>query len=579
MAERRFHGIAASGGVAIAPAFLFTDPADGEAPSPAATGRVEEELARLYRALEAAHTEIQALYDAARERVGEQEAEIFHVHAMFLDDPTLTKQVEEAIRRGESALAAWQQAVEAQAAMLEALNDPVFSARAVDLRDVGARVAAHLAGKAHALALPPQPSIIVARELTPSQTIMLPHELVRGFCTVQGSKTSHVAILARGLGLPAVVGVDAAVLDAARDAALMIVDGETGEVIVSPTEETLAAYRAREAALARARTQAQASAAAPAITPDGHRVEIGANLGGGGRAEAEQALAFGAEGVGLLRTEFLYMERTAPPDEEEQIAAYAPYLEVMAGRPVIFRTADIGGDKDIPYLNLPAEANPFLGQRGIRLSLARPAMFRTQLRAILRAGAGKRGVKIMFPMVASVEEVRAAKAHLAAVRQALEAEGLPHAQDVEVGVMIEVPSAAILADALAPEVDFFSIGTNDLSQYTLAADRTHPEVGPMADALHPAVLRLIKQVVEAAHARGVWVGVCGELGGDPLATPVLLGLGVDELSMAAPSIPAVKAAVRAWPLAEAQALAAEVLALASAEEVRARLEGVERKGL
>ncbi|HFC08920.1 MAG TPA: phosphoenolpyruvate--protein phosphotransferase [Chloroflexi bacterium] len=576
MTERRFRGIAASGGVAIAPAFLFAAASTKGQGASASVGSPEEELARLKRALQAAREEIQRLYEEAQRRVGGQEAEIFKVHAMFLDDPTLTQQVEAAIREGTSALTAWQQAIEAQAAMLEALNDPVFSARAVDLRDVGARVAAHLSGTAGAIAQPEKPSVIVAQELTPSQTILLPHELVRGFCTVQGSKTSHVAILARGLGLPAVVGVDAAVLETAREGVLMIVDGEAGEVIVSPEEATLAAYRERETALARARRSAQAEAGAPAITPDGHRVEIGANLGGGGREEAEQALAFGAEGVGLLRTEFLYMERTSPPDEEEQMAAYAPYLEVMAGRPVIFRTADIGGDKDIPYLHLPAEANPFLGQRGIRLSLAHPEMFRTQLRAILRAGANAEGVKIMFPMVASVDEVCAAKTHLAAVRQALEAEGLPYAQNVEVGVMIEIPSAAVLADVLAREVDFFSIGTNDLSQYTLAADRTHPAVGPMADALHPAVLRLIKQVVEAAHAHDVWVGVCGELGGDPLAAPVLLGLGVDELSMAAPSIPAVKAAVRAWPLAEAQALATEVLSLASPAEVRERLEKARR---
>ncbi len=576
MTERRFRGIAASGGVAIAPAFLFAGAAAGHQATSAAAASPEEELARLKSALQAAREEIRALYAEAQRRVGGQEAEIFKVHAMFLDDPTLTQQVEAAIREGKSALAVWQQAIEAQAAMLEALNDPVFSARAVDLRDVGARVAAHLSGTAGALARPQKPAVIVAQELTPSQTILLPHELVRGFCTVRGSKTSHVAILARGLGLPAVVGVDAAVLDAAREGVLMIVDGEKGEVIVAPEAATLAAYRAREAALTRARRSAQVGASAPAVTPDGRRVEIGANLGGGGRTEAEQALALGAEGVGLLRTEFLYMERTSPPDEEEQIAAYAPYLEVMAGRPVIFRTADIGGDKAIPYLHLPVEANPFLGQRGIRLSLAQPEMFRTQLRAILRAGAGTAGVKIMFPMIASVDEVRAAKAHLVAVRQALEAEGLPYARHVEVGVMIEVPSAAVLADVLAPEVDFFSIGTNDLSQYTLAADRTHPTVGPMADALHPAVLRLIKQVVEAAHARDVWVGVCGELGGDPLAAPVLVGLGVDELSMAAPSIPSVKAAIRAWPLAEAQALAAEVLGLASPVEVRERLEKARR---
>ncbi len=570
---QQFQGIPAAAGVAIAPAFLFSLTGPHPATSAAEPTSPEQERARLQQALDAAREELRQLHTQARERLSEEDAAIFQVHEMFLQDPTLLQQVDEGIAHGQSAAEAWHQAIETQAALLAALDDPVFSARAVDLRDVGQRVARLLAGESNEIPLPDEPSIVVARELTPSQTILLPKDLVKGFCTVQGSKTSHVAILARGLGLPAVVGLPEALLEVVQTGDLLIVDGQRGVVIVHPDEATLAAYRREAEAEAQQQAAAQALGAGPAITPDGHRVEIGANLGGGGEEEARRALALGAEGVGLLRTEFLYMERHSPPDEEEQIAAYEAYLRALQGRPVIFRTVDIGGDKALPYLDLPVEANPFLGKRGIRLALARPDLLRTQLRAILRAGAGTQGVvKIMFPMVATLEEVRQAKAHLAAVQQALEEEGTPHAQGVEVGIMVEIPAAAVMADVLAPEVDFFSIGTNDLSQYTLAADRTHPEVGPMADAFHPAVLRLIRQVVEAAHAVGVWVGVCGELAGDPLATPLLLGLGVDELSMAAPSIPEVKARVRAWRATDAQTLARQVLQLPSAQAVREALQ-------
>ncbi len=569
MAEKKSRGIPTSPGVAIAPAFLFV--AEESSIEAVPKGTPDAEWKRLQQALGSARKEIGLLYERALERLGEEQASIFKAHQMFLADPTLLNQVESAIREGRSAAEAWKETIEEQAAMLESLNDPVFSARAVDLRDVGDRVLRIIGGQKTTADLPGEPSIIVAQELTPSQTILLPKDLVRGFCTVQGSRTSHVAILARGLGLPAVVGVPEEFLQAAKTGETMILDGEDGMVILSPSQETVANYLSRANALEKKWQEARLSGGKPAVTPDSRRIEIGANLGGGGREEALQALELGAEGIGLLRTEFLYMERYTPPDEEEQIAAYAPYIEAMAGRPIIFRTADIGGDKALPYLHLAAEANPFLGKRGLRLSLANQDLFHTQLRAILRAGANAAGIKIMFPMVASIDEVQAAKAHLEAVRRSLEDDGLPYAKNVEAGIMVEIPSAAILADVLAPEVDFFSIGTNDLSQYTMAADRTHPDVGKMADAFHPAVLRLIKQVVEAAHKAGVWVGICGELAGDSLATPVLLGLGVDELSMAPQSIPNVKAKVRAWNYSDAQTLADKVLALDRPETVRNKI--------
>lgn len=575
---RLFRGIAASAGVAIAPAFLFTPPGP-EIETPSTGGAADEELRRFHQALDAAREEIQRIYDQALAQVGEKEAAIFQAHLLFLDDPALRQQVEAAIQSGQPASLAWNEAIEQYAAMLAGLDDPVFRVRAADLRDVGQRVAHLLRGERAEIPLPPEPAVFFAETLTPSQTISLPSDLVRAFCTVQGSPTSHVAILARSLGIPAVVGLPAEVLQAVRNGETVIVDGGEGVVLLSPDAATLARYRARSQADQARRKQALSLREQPAVTLDGRRVQLGVNVGGGGPEEVRQALQYGAEGIGLLRTEFLYMGRQAPPDEEEQVATYRAYIQAMEGRPVIFRTVDIGGDKAIPYLKLPAEANPFLGLRGLRFSLSQPELFRTQLRAILRAGAGTQGVvKIMFPMVASVEEVRQAKAHWAQVQRELAQEGREVAQGVEVGIMVEIPAAALLADVLAREVDFFSLGTNDLSQYTLAADRTHPEVGHLADALHPAVLRLVAQVVEAAHAAGRWVGVCGELAGDALAAPVLLGLEVDELSMAPRSLSEVKAHIRRWSFAEAQALAQEVLRLATPEEVRRRLREAYREG-
>ena len=581
---RLFRGMAASAGVAIAPAFLFVFPEPSPAPdlaggSPPLVGSVPEELHRFHQALDAAREEIQHIYEQALAQVGEKEAAIFQAHLLFLNDPALRQQVEEAIRSGQPAPIAWSQAIEQYVATLEGLDDPVFQARAADLCDVGQRVTSLLQGQPATLPLPPEPAVFFAATLTPSQTMTLPVNLVRGFCTVQGSATSHVVILARSLGIPAVVGLPPEVLQAVRQGETVIVDGGEGVVWLSPDKATLEHYRSRLQAEQARQKQIMDLRDQPAITLDGHRVQLGANAGGGGPEEARRALALGAEGVGLLRTEFLYMGRQAPPDEEDQVATYRAYIKAMEGRPVIFRTVDIGGDKAIPYLNLPVEANPFLGLRGLRLSLNQPELFRTQLRAILRAGAGTQGVvKIMFPMVASVDEARQAKEHLAQVRQELAQEGREVAQGVEVGIMVEIPAAALLADVLAKEVDFFSLGTNDLSQYTLAADRTHPQVGHLADALHPAVLRLVAQVVEAAHAAGRWVGVCGELAGDPLAAPVLLGLGVDELSMASASLPEVKAHIRRWSFAESQALAQDVLRLATPEEVRQRLRQAYREG-
>jgi phosphoenolpyruvate-protein phosphotransferase len=344
----------------------------------------------------------------------------------------------------------------------------------------------------------------------------------------------------------------------------VIVDGGTGEVLVNPSQETIAAYKQRRQEQLQGQAEALSQAYKLAITRDGRQVEVAANIGS--LADARQALEMGAEGVGLLRTEFLFMQRDTLPGEEEQYEALRAIADVFQQRPLVVRTLDIGGDKPLPYLDMPAEQNPFLGRRAIRLTLAEPELFQAQLRAVLRAG-HERNIKIMFPMIGSVSELRRCHAHFEQARAALAAAKIAHAESPEVGIMVEIPSAAILADVLAPLVDFFSIGTNDLAQYTLAADRTNPLVAPLADPLHPAVLRLIGQIIEAGHAHGKWVGMCGEMAGNPLAVPVLLGLGLDEFSMTASAIPAAKEIIRRLSVPQAQHLATECLKLADLEEV------------
>jgi phosphoenolpyruvate-protein phosphotransferase len=394
--------------------------------------------------------------------------------------------------------------------------------------------------------------------------VLLDKSLVLGFCTAEGGRTSHTAILARGLGLPAVVGAGRDVLTISTGDSLVL-DGGEGKVLVEPDDDTVAQYRTRQATIARLLEGARERADEPAVTRDGHRVEVVANIGNVEGARA--ALEAGAEGVGLLRTEFLYLERDHLPSEEEQYRAYRAIVDLFGDRPVILRTLDVGGDKALPYLDLPDEMNPFLGVRAVRLCLARPRLFRPQLRAALRAGVG-RNLKVMFPMVAEVSEVRAARDVLEECRTELLSDGQPVAEEIEVGIMVEVPAAALMADHLATKVDFFSIGTNDLSQYTLAADRTNAAVAPMAGGFQPAVLRLVRDTITAAHAQGKWVGLCGELAGEPLAIPILLGLGLDEFSMNPPAIPLAKQIIRALTLKEAQQTAQAALALDSSEAVK-----------
>jgi phosphoenolpyruvate-protein phosphotransferase len=527
---------------------------------------LEAERERLAGARRAAAGELHALAEKVKARAVGSEPALFEAQAMFLDDPALLARAEAAIAQGQNAELAWHEASEFFAGQLEGLPDATLRARAADVRDVSRRVIGILAG-AGDTGLTDLHGILVARDLAPSETAGLDPANVIAFCTAEGGPTSHSAILARALGIPAVVGLGESIL-AVEPGTLLLVDGAQGEVWVAPDAGTMEAFGARMSAERALRARYIEQAEQPALTRDGQRVEVAANIGN--TEDARAALKFGAEGVGLLRTEFLYLQRQSAPSENEQYEAYRAIFEVMGQRPVVVRTMDIGGDKPLPYLELGKEENPFLGWRAVRISLSRPDLFQPQLRALLRAGAGH-DLRIMFPMVATLEEIRAAKAAVLEARQALTALAQPAAEKVQLGMMVEIPSAALMADAFVREVNFFSIGTNDLTQYTLAAERTNKKVAYLGDAIHPSVLRLIRLVSEAAHAAGRWVGVCGELGGDPEAVPVLLGLGVDELSVAPPFIPEVKAIVRAWSSQEAAELASEALALDTAPAVRQKV--------
>ncbi|MCA9963090.1 MAG: phosphoenolpyruvate--protein phosphotransferase [Anaerolineales bacterium] len=556
-ADNLITGLPAAPGIAIGPIFQFTKQTVAVRQTFAGA---EAEKATLTTALTTAQAQLATLRDQMAAQAAD-EAAIFDVHRDILDDPELEEMVHAAIENEQSAAQAWQSSVEARAMIMAGLDDPLLAARAADLRDVGERVLRILAGdEATGASLPGHPIILIAHDLSPSDTAALDKEKVLGICTAAGGPTAHAAIIARALGLPAVVSAGEKVLTLAGETAV-ILNGHSGTLTLNPDEATLAAARAAQEQEQARRKAAVAAAADPAITQDGHRVEVVANIGS--VADAQQAYAAGAEGVGLLRTEFLFMDRDEAPSEEEQFAVYRDIAQALHNQPVIVRTLDIGGDKPLPYINVPHEENPFLGERGIRLCLNRPDLLRQQLRAILRA-ASHGTLRIMFPMVADLGEWHAAKQIVKEVQKEVGGETA-----VSLGIMIEIPAAALMADAFAPEVDFFSVGTNDLTQYTLAMDRMHPTLAKQADGLHPAILRLIHTTTKAAHRAGKWVGVCGELGADPQALPILLGLGVDELSVNVPALATVKAQIRGLQLADARTLAQQALQCRTAAEVRA----------
>jgi multiphosphoryl transfer protein len=523
----------------------------------------------LEHALERVRAEIQATRESVAARAGEYSAAIFDAHLLFLEDDALLEPARRAIfEQGQNAAQAWHAAAERVAAEYRGLDDEYLRARAEDLTGVARQVVAHLVNGEAPPAAVVEPGIVVAADLMPADTAALDRDLVRGIATAHGGPTSHSAILARSLGIPAAVGVGERLLDVPEGTPLVL-DGDTGAVYVDPTAELVRDYEQRSAERQAAARLALASAQRPARTLDGRRIEVAANVGS--PADVDAAVANGAEGVGLLRTEFLFLERNSVPSEDEQYAAYADMAERLKGRPLILRTLDVGADKPLPYVPRRPEANPFLGVRGIRLGLDQPELLETQLRAALRVAALYQ-LKVMFPMVTTLAEYRQAVSVLDRARRLLEERG-ETAGRLEVGIMVEVPAAALTAESFAPEVDFFSIGTNDLVQYTMAAERGNEAVAGLADGLHPAVLRLIRGVVAAAEAHGKWVGVCGELGADPLAVPVLVGLGVSELSVNPPAIPATKEAVRQVDAGEAGLLAREALRLASADDVRGLVAG------
>ncbi len=565
MVNQRKPAIIAAPGVAVGPAAPLDEGSWTYARSTCVDPSLE--LEKLERALKESGAELEQVRQQLEKRGAISEADVIDAQVLFLQDASLTGRARDAIRQGLNAEAAWMDAIEAFASRIETLPNPTLAERAADVRDAGHRVLSHLQGQPYQLGLDlRQPSIIVARDLTPSQTALLDRSQVLGFCTARGGPTSHTAIFARALGLPALVGLGDELLSV-PPGSILILDAESGQLIVNPDEDLYAEYCRRTENLAQTAQEALQACQLPAATLDGHTVQVFANIGG--LDGADLALARGAEGVGLLRTEFLFLERSTLPDEDEQFQAYSAILDAFGDRPIILRTADVGGDKPLPYLDLPTELNPFLGMRGIRLALAQPSRFlEPQLRAALRAGCGH-DLRIMFPMVTTIQEVREARRAVESCRLALLQAGQQVAEKVQVGIMVEVPSAAILADQLAREVDFFSIGTNDLTQYVLAADRTNAQIARLGSAFSPAVLRLVRYVTAQAHRYGKRVGVCGELAGEPLAVPILLGLDVDELSMNPAAIPVAKRIIRTLSLPDCRRLAAEVQRLESGDEVRA----------
>lgn len=528
-------GIAASDGVAVAKAYLLVQPYLSF--ETVTVEDISAEEARLDAALAASQDELSVIREKAVESLGEEAAAVFDAHLMVLADPEMTGQIKETIRAKQvNAEAALTEVTNMFIAIFEGMDDnPYMQERAADIRDVTKRVLANLLGKK----LPnpatiDEESIIVAHDLTPSDTAQLNKKFVKAFVTDIGGRTSHSAIMARTLEIAAVLGTNN-ITELVKDGDILAVSGITGEVVINPTEEQIAEFKAAGEAYAKQKAEWAQLKDAPTVTADGKHFELAANIGT--PKDVEGVNDNGAEAVGLYRTEFLYMDSQDFPTEEDQYEAYKAVLEGMNGKPVVVRTMDIGGDKELPYFDLPKEMNPFLGYRALRISISETGnqMFRTQLRALLRASVhGK--LRIMFPMVALLTEFRTAKGILEEEKAKLVAEGVAVADDIEVGIMIEIPAAAMLADQFAKEVDFFSIGTNDLIQYTMAADRMNEQVSYLYQPYNPSILRLINNVIKAAHAEGKWAGMCGEMAGDQTAVPLLVGMGLDEFSMSATSI-------------------------------------------
>lgn len=558
------NGIAASDGVAIAKAYLLVEPDlsfDSEKVSD-----VDAEIAKFNNAIQTSKVELTKIRNNAEQNLGADKAAIFDAHLLVLDDPELIQPIEEKIKNEQvNAPTALSDVTGQFIIIFESMDNEYMKERAADIRDVSKRVLAHILGVEL-----PNPSmidesvVIIGNDLTPSDTAQLNKEFVQGFVTNIGGRTSHSAIMSRSLEIAAVVGTKS-ITQEVKQGDMIIVDGLTGEVIIDPTEDEVIAYQNKRERFFEDKQELQKLRDEETTTIDGRHAELTANIGTPN--DLKGVIENGAEGIGLYRTEFLYMGRDEMPTEDEQFEAYKKVLETMEDKRVVVRTLDIGGDKELPYLNLPEEMNPFLGYRAIRLCLDQPDIFRPQLRALLRASAfGK--LNIMFPMVATIQEFRDAKALLLEEKDNLTNEGIEVSDDIELGIMVEIPSTAALADVFAKEVDFFSIGTNDLIQYTMAADRMSERVSYLYQPYNPSILRLVKQVIEASHKEGKWTGMCGEMAGDEIAIPLLLGLGLDEFSMSATSVLKARRQIKGLSQNEMEELAQRAIDCATSEEVQ-----------
>ncbi|EAE8347916.1 TPA: phosphoenolpyruvate--protein phosphotransferase [Listeria monocytogenes] len=560
---KELKGIAASDGIAIAKAYLLVEP-DLSYEKTEVTD-VESEVKRFESALEVSRTELSMIREKAAKDLGEDKAQIFDAHLLVLNDPELTGPIEESIKNSKTnAETALQETTDMFIGMFESMDNEYMRERAADIKDVRKRVLSHLLGVTIPNpALIDEEVVVVAADLTPSDTAQLNRNFVKGFVTDIGGRTSHSAIMARSLEIPAVVGTKEVTASVAKND-IVIIDGLEGNVIIHPTEEQIAHYEKIKSDFALQQAEWDKLKNEKTVSKDGVHVELAANIGT--LNDLEGVISNGGEAVGLYRTEFLYMGRDNFPTEEEQFEAYKAVVSGMDGKSVVVRTLDIGGDKTLPYLELPEEMNPFLGFRAIRLCFANEELFRTQLRALLRASVYG-NLKIMFPMIATVNEFRQARDILLDEKAKLKAAGTEVSDSIELGIMIEIPAAAVLADQFAKEVDFFSIGTNDLIQYTMAADRMNERVSYLYQPYNPSILRLVKMVIDASHKEGKWTGMCGEMAGDQTAVPLLLGLGLDEFSMSASSILKSRSLIKRLDQSEMVKLAEEALNKSTAEEV------------
>ncbi|MGD6780916.1 phosphoenolpyruvate--protein phosphotransferase [Sutcliffiella horikoshii] len=556
-------GIPASSGIAIAKAYRLENPELSV--DKKTIDNAQAEVERFEKAVEISKTELEKIKEHAHKELGADKAEIFSAHLLVLSDPELLNPIKDKIKSDSvNAEYALDETAGMFINMFEQMDNEYMKERAADIRDVTKRVLAHLLGVTVSNpALISEEVVIIAEDLTPSDTAQLNRQYVKAFTTDIGGRTSHSAIMARSMEIPAVVGTKN-VMETIQNDTMIIIDGLDGVVIVDPTEEEIASYKDKQEKYEEQKKEWAKLVNEKSLSSDGQEVELAANIGT--PKDVKGVLANGGEGVGLYRTEFLYMGRTELPTEDEQYKAYKEVLESMKGKPVVVRTLDIGGDKELPYLNLPKEMNPFLGFRAIRLCLEEQDIFRTQLRALLRASSYG-NLKIMFPMIATLDEFRQAKAILLEEKEVLVKNGTTVNENIEIGIMVEIPSTAVMADIFAKEVDFFSIGTNDLIQYTMAADRMNEQVSYLYQPYNPAILRLVDNVIQAAHKNGKWAGMCGEMAGDPIAIPILLGLGLDEFSMSATSILPARSQLRGISKEEAASYREEILGMSTAEEV------------